>query len=180
MNTKQHTKRKISRKQKGFTLIEIMVAVAIIAIGLSALAWAINKAFSGNDIKDESAAITKLMAAVPDLRTTSGYGASGSNLVPALIAQNEIPTTWPVVAGVPQNSWGGTIAVTSNVSNVRISSSGMSQEACNKLAVKLSRGANFQTTKINASTDIPGEVTPAQAQAQCVAGTNTIVWTTQN
>lgn len=180
MNTKQHSKSTSNRKQKGFTLIEIMVAVAIMAIGIAALAWGINKAFAGNDIKDESGAVTKVMAAIPDLRTSTGYGISGTNLVPQLIAQNEIPSVWPVIAGVPQNSWGGTIAVTSNVSNVNISSAGISQEGCNKLVVKLSKGANFKTTKINANTAITGEVSAAQAQAQCTTGANTIIWTTQN
>ncbi len=180
MKTYSHFRVRGKGKNEGFTLIEFIVVVALAAIVIGALAWSINKAFGSNDVKDEGAAITKVMAAIPDLRGTAGYGAANTNLVPQLIAQNEIPSTWQVVAGVPKNSWGGNVAVISQVSFVDITSAGVSQEACNKLATKLSRGNGFKQTKINAAAAIVGEVTSSAAAAACVAGTNSITWSTQS
>lgn len=178
MKTYSHLRAR--NKNEGFTLIEFIVVVALAAIVVGALAWSINKAFGSNDTKDEAAAVTKVMAAIPDLRGVNGYGTAATNLVPQLIAQNEIPSTWQVIAGVPKNSWGGNVTVVSQVSYVDIASAGISQEACNKLATKLSRGNGFKQTKINAAAAIVGEVTSAAAAAACVDGTNTITWSTQS
>lgn len=169
----------LQKRQKGFSLLEIIIVIAIIGLALAGLAWQINKGFNANEIKDESSAVTSVMAAVPELRTSAGYGAAGTDLVPALIAQNAIPTTWSIIAGAPTNAWSGAVTVKSNVNNVTITSASIPMEACNKMVVKLSRGANFQSTKIGGGTAITGEVTAAQAQAQCTAS-NTIAWTTQS
>lgn len=170
----------LQKNQKGMTLIETIVVLALVGLALAGLAWGINKAFGGSDIKDEQTAVTTLIGSLPDIRTSAGYGAANTNLMPQLIAQNAIPTNWPVSGGVPSNAWGGTISVASTGTAVAITSTQVPQEACNKLVVKLSKGANFQTTKIGANTAVTGEVTAATAQAQCAAGANTIVWTTRN
>ena len=69
------------------------------------------------------------------------------------------------------------MAVTSAVNFVNVALTQVPQEACNKLTTKISRGANFQSTTINAGTAIVGEVSGAVAQAQCTAS-NTITWAT--
>lgn len=172
---KQH--KAVPAKQGGFSLIEIMVVLAIAGLILAGVAWSINKSFNSNDIKDTSTALTTVMSSVPELRTTTGYGAAGTDLMPALIAQNSIPSVWPVVSGVPQNAWGGTVAVTSGVTFANIVLTKVPQEACNKLATRLSQGTNFASTKIGSGTAIVGEVSATQAQTQCTAD-NTITWTT--
>lgn len=164
-------------KQAGFSLIEIMVVLVIAGLILAGVAWAINKSFNSNDIKDTNTALTSVMSSIPELRTTTGYGAAGTNLMPALIAQNSIPSVWPVISGVPQNAWNGTVAVTSGVSFANIVLTQVPQEACNKLTTKISSGSNFRTTQINSNTAITGPVTATVAASQCT-DSNTITWTT--
>lgn len=170
-----------ARRQAGMTLLEIMVVVAIIGLALGAFAWNMNKGFNANDQKDESAAITTIMAALPDVRSSTGYGTA--TLLPALVAQNAIPTTWKVggTAAAPTvtNSWNGAVTITGATAQATIQMTNVPQEACNKMVVKLSRGANFQQTKVNAATAQSGEYSPTQAQTDCTA-TNTIIWTTRN
>lgn len=166
-------------RQKGFTLIESIVVLAIAGLILAGAAWGINKAFGSNDIKDTNTALTTVMSALPDLRTASGYGDPGTNLVPALIAQNAIPSVWTINAGVPQNAWDGMVSVSSQVSYATITLTKVPQEACNKLVTKISRGSNFKNTQINGGQAITGEVKSATALAQCTSD-NTITWSTLN
>lgn len=185
MNTHQRNVRNRlshARRQAGMTLLEIMVVVAIIGLGLAAFAWNMNKGFNSNDQKDETSAVTTVMAALPDVRSSSGYGTA--SLLPQLVAQDAIPTTWKVggTAGAPTvtNSWNGAVTVTGATTQVTISIANVPKEACNKMVVKLSKGANFQSTKVNAATAVTGEYTSATAQTDCSAAANTIVWTTRN
>ena len=172
-------KRNYKKGQKGYSTLEVLVVIAVIGLALAALAWGINRMFNSSDVKDEGAAITALLAAVPDLRTSSGYGPSGTDLMPQLIAQNAISSTWPVVSGVPQNVWNGTIAAASAVNAVSITSTNVPAEACNKLTTRLSKSSNFASTTIGSNGPIVGEVSPDTARTQCLAA-NTIVWTTRS
>lgn len=180
MNT-QNTVSMKNKKQRGATMIEVIVYTAMVALVLAGIAWGVNKAFASNDVKDEMTAVTNIMGALPDVRSAAGYGTA--SLAPALIAQNAIPSTWSI-GGTPAaptitNAFNGAVVITGATTRATISMANVPQEACNKLAVRTSKGQNFQTTQINANTAITGEVTPAIAQAQCV-DTNTIVWTSRN
>lgn len=169
---------KAARKQSGFTLLETLVVLAIAGLALAALAWGINKAFMSNDIENEATSLTKIMSALPDLKGSAGYGADGTNLVPQLITQNEIPSDLTISGGALTNEWDGAVTVVSHVTYVDISSANLPEEACNKLAVRLSHGANFKQTTINGGAAIVGEVTSDVASTQCTSAPNTITWST--
>ena len=168
-------------KQAGFSLIEIMVVLVIAGLILAGVAWGINKSFNSNDIKDTNTALTSVMSSIPELRTTTGYGADGTSLTPALVAQNSVPSVWPntgtQAAPTIKNAWNGNVTVLSRVDHAELTLTAVPKEACNKLTTKISSGSNFRTTKIGTNPAITGPVTAAQAAAQCVDD-NTISWTT--
>lgn len=164
--------------QAGFNLIELMVGLAIVGLVIAAAVWRMNKSYNSNDIQDTVAAVTSVATSARELRTTTGYGTSGTNLVTQLEAQDGIPSVWPLSSSVPQNAWGGTVTITSNVTGINIGITKIPEEACNKLSTRLSRNSYFSTTKIN-STTYTGEVTSANAVSSCTSGsTNTLTWTT--
>lgn len=179
MSTKQTINRGKGRKQQGLTLLEGLVWLALAGIVIAGVAAFINRSFNSSDLKDEQTALTSIMTALPELKSSSGYGASGTNLVPQLIATDAIPDQWSVQSGVPYHAWGGTVAVTSNGPTVTITATQIPQDACVKMVPRLSKGSNFQTTQIGSNAAITGEVTSATATTQCGAS-NTIAWTTRN
>lgn len=179
MSTIHAINRGKGRKQQGLTLLEGLVWLALFGIVIAGVAMFINRSFNSNDMKDEQTALTSVMTSLPEIKSSSGYGTSGTNLVPQLIAMDAIPAQWSVQSGVPYNAWGGTVSITSNGPTVTITATQIPKDACVKMAPRLSKGSNFQTTKIGSNTAITGEVTSAQATSQCGAS-NTIAWTTRS
>lgn len=164
-------------KQKGFTLIELVIGL-IIGIVIVAIAIAgIGNATSKSDVSGDIQGVSQLYANVKSLRGNGGYGTSGTNLVPALIAMNAVPKTINNDGTNLTNAWNGAITVTSTGVGYSVSSAGLPKEACIEEGAKLSRGAG--TTKIGTTT-VTGEVSTIAATTSCSAATNTVVWSSTN
>ncbi|HBN8268386.1 TPA: pilus assembly protein PilX [Pseudomonas aeruginosa] len=171
INRKAHAK-----KQAGFGAIE-MIVVLIIVIGLLALAasrW--DTLFGSNEAAEEISNVNMLMAGTKNLKTSSGYGASGTNLVPALIKAGAVPKNMTVTSGALYNTWGGAVTVVSTGTGFTVASAAVPEGVCLTLATKLARGGVY-STKINSGTAIVGEVTQAAATTGCSSATsNSLTW----
>lgn len=164
-------------RQMGFTAIELMV-VLIVGVGIYALSTGkISMLFSSSEMAEESGNISVLSANVRTLKTTSGYGAAGTNLTASLVAVNGVPKNMSVISGVIYNTWGGTVVPASTGAGYTISYSSVPVEGCVKLATKISTGGTFSSTSINGGGAITGEVTTAVATTQCSSTTNTVAFT---
>ncbi|WP_350337589.1 type 4 pilus major pilin [Pseudomonas aeruginosa] len=110
------------------------------------------------------------------LKTSSGYGSSGTNLIPSLIAINGVPKNMSVSSGVVYNVYGGSVTVSSTGMGFSITTSKLPQDACITLATKIAKNT-FEQTKINSGSAITGEVTTAAATQACSSDSNSITWT---
>lgn len=165
-----------AKKQAGFGAIE-MIVVLIIVIGLLALAasrW--DTLFGSNEAAEEISNVNMLMAGAKNLKTSSGYGASGTNLVPALIKADAVPRNMTVTSSAIYNTWGGAVTVVSTGTGFTVTSATIPDGVCMTLATKLARGGVY-STRLNSGTAIIGEVTQAAATSGCSSATsNTITW----
>lgn len=165
------------KKQRGFTAIELFV---VIIVGLGLFIYAANnidKLFGDSDTTEEVRNVQSIFVNTKSLKTSTGYGAASTNLVPSLIAIGGIPKNMSVVAGVPYNNWNGAITVVSGGANFVVTDPTLPADACVKLATKISKGGIFANTAINGNAAITGEVPAATASTQCNSAANTIVWT---
>ena len=166
----------LAKNQAGFGAIE-MIVVLIIVISLLALAasrW--DTLFGSNESAEEISNINMLMAGTKNLKTSSGYGSSGTSLVSSLIKAGAVPKNMTVTSGAIYNTWGGAVTVVSTGTGFTVSSSAIPEGVCMTLATKLARGGVY-STKLNSGTAIIGEVTQAAATSGCSSATsNSITW----
>ncbi len=69
--------------------------------------------FSSSNANEEQRNISVIAANARALKTSSGYGSSGTNLIPSLIAINGVPKNMSVSSGVVYNVYGGSVTVSS-------------------------------------------------------------------
>lgn len=168
--------RKISSKQKGMSTIEILFVLIVITI---ALAFAVQKGYSlfaRQTNNTEQTNVAELIMNTRSLKSSQGYGTTGTNLVPQLVATKGIPSGLTVASNVPYNSWNGAVTVVSAGVSFTITYQDVPQDACVTLATKVAKAEGF-TTRINSGTATSGEITPAVATAGCSSDSNTIAWT---
>lgn len=165
-------------KQAGFTAVEVIV-VLIVGLGILALSSGkLDMLFGGSNLAEEVGNVNTLLANIKALKTTSGYGTSGTDLTTQLSATNGIPKNISVVSSVMYNNWGGSIVPASTGTGFTITDNTIPMDACIKISTKISKSGAFSTIKINANTAITGEVTSAVATTQCnSASSNTLVFT---
>lgn len=169
--------RKYVRSQKGFTLIETMIVLAIALIVLLSSTSLGDIVFGNSSATEETKNVQELFLATKSLKTTSGYGAATTDLVPQLIATKQIPKTMTVNAGLLYNEWNGNETVVSNGSTFTYTAPSLPQDVCIKVATKISKTGTYATTAINGNAAITGEVTTAVATTQCNSpAANTVVW----
>jgi prepilin-type N-terminal cleavage/methylation domain-containing protein len=164
-------------RQKGFTALELIV-VLIVGLGIIALAASKMDLLFGNaNISEEISNINTLLSNTKNLKTVSGYGATGTDLIPELISTSGIPKNMTLADGLPYNVWGGAVAVTSSGTGFAIVYQRVPQDACIKLATKTNKGGTFATVQVNDAHAITGEYTAAQANTDCRAGAeNRLSW----
>lgn len=167
------------KKQQGMTLIEMVVVLIIIIVIIAAAAGRIGGVFGKNEIAEEVTNLNTLLVNTKTLRSAGGYGASGTNLVPTLIAIDGVPKSMPVISGKIKNSWNADVTVTSTGGGFSISTASVPQAACIELANKVSRGGAV-TTKVNSSAAINGEVSTIAATTSCSSDSNSLTYTVNN
>lgn len=164
-------------KQFGFLSVEALIVLIVVLALLGIAASRSGMLSGGSQAVEEVGNIQSLYANIKSLKTSSGYGAAGTNLVPALITADGIPKNMSVVSGVPYNDFGGAVQIVSTGSGFTITTNGLSSAACVKQSTSISRGGAFATTQIGSNAAINGEVTSATASSQCTGSANTVTWT---
>lgn len=168
-----HTQRKL--KQLGFVSIEVVIVLVVVAIGIGLAVSRGGSLFGSSDISEEQGNYATLVNNTRALKDRNGYGTSGTDLVPSLIATNGIPKNMSVVSGVLYNTYGGAVSITSTGIGFTMTSSSLPKDACVTLA-KSSR-SDRELTRINSGSSITGDVTTVAATSACSGATNTIAWT---
>lgn len=175
---KDQKNRASRKKQNGFTAVELII-VLIVGLGIITLAAGkMDMLFGNSNVSEELSNVNTLFANTRALKTSSGYGAASTDLTSQLTAVNGVPRNMAVTGGVIYNLWGGSVPVVSTGPGFTITQNTTPQEACIKMATKISKGGTFQTIAINGNAGIAGEVSSATATTQCNSATsNAIVFT---
>ncbi|ASV33910.1 pilus assembly protein PilS [Candidatus Williamhamiltonella defendens] len=165
-----------SLKQGIFNISDASIGWGMAFVGLAMVAAAgmglYVKVYSTSSV----ASINTLLNETKSLRISTGYGTA--NLVPALIRSGAIPKGISIVGDRLFNASGGAITVTGSGIGFMVSTAGMNEKDCMKLATTLSNG-DIASVRINSAPAMTGEISPAQASAACVAGrNNTVTFTT--
>ncbi|PAU63309.1 pilus assembly protein PilX [Pseudomonas sp. PIC25] len=162
--------------QHGFISIEMMIGLIIIAIGIGLAVSRGAGLFGSSNISEEQSNLATLTTNTRALKGSNGYGTSGTNLVPSLIAVNGVPKNMSVVSGVLYNVYGGSVTVVSTGMGFTITSSSLPKDACIALATRAAKN-EYEQTKINSGSAVSGEVTTVSATTACSSSANTITWT---
>lgn len=161
-NARAVSKQKSSKRDGGFTAIELFV---VIIVGLAILIAAVSnigKLFSGSSNMEESRSLQELVVGVKKVREPTGYPA---NLVTVLHQADLLPKslTYNATTGL-KNSWDAAITLT-GTTVVTIAYSKADKEQCNAVFSKVGTMGIFKTIKIDATT----VTLPAAADAVATA-----------
>ncbi|CAD7741178.1 hypothetical protein LMG31884_47380 (plasmid) [Xanthomonas hydrangeae] len=169
----------VPRHQRGLTLLEGLAWMALAGVVVAG-ALAMNaKGWLGNKEQKEITHISSLISGTKQLQSVNGYGASGTNLVPALISADLVPGDMTVSGTTLTNRFGGTVTVTSTGLGYTVTDPSLPASACMSLARQISQIGGL-TTKIGSGAAATGAVDTATAQAQCSGSANTVAFTMAN
>lgn len=164
-----------SPKQGGFGALEVMIAIVMgIFAVIGAIAW-YSKLTNTSNNNEELQNISSIITNTRQVKTQSGYGPTGTNLIPVLIAGEGIPENMQKSGSTVSNLWGGAVTNVSTGSGYNMTYAGVPDSNCIFLATK-SANSNSLTIRINGGTAITGEVTSIAATSACTSGTNTLSW----
>lgn len=166
-------------RQRGATMLEIMAWLAIAALIIGGAIAMIASGWSSSKETKEGEHVTTLIANTKKLQSVSGYGASGTNLVPSLIATNGVPGDMTVSGNTLVNRYGGTVTVASTGLGYTVTTPGLPTNACIAVAKSVS-SAGGVTTKINSGSASTTPVDTATATAACTSATNSLAFTLAN
>jgi len=168
--------------QKGFTLIEFMIVVALIAVSILAILGYKSLAKSDSTTGTETNNVAVMTTKMPKLKAAGSYGTSGTDLMPALIALGGVPSTMSITGNTVTNSWGGSVTASSTGPGYTITYNNVPKDACVSLAGGMSGGSSGDmTTSINGGSAISGAVQGSQSATACSSETaNTVAWTYTN
>lgn len=161
-------------KQQGLTFPELLIAIAIGIIFLMNVPSMFSKGsvVANNSVENDN--IQSLITSIRGLRTSSGYGASGTDLMPSLLNSGGVPEsmTKPTTTTLA-NTWGGSITAVSTGTGYTLTYSGVPRANCVQLAIRTPSNLSLS---INSGSAITGEVTTAAANSGCSNDSNSLAW----
>lgn len=164
------------KKQGGFLSIDGVFWLMLIAIALGFILWMGWKMVGNSDVAIEQSNVSSLIANTKKLKGSTGYGASGQNLVPSLI--NIEGTGSMGISGTSLvNQWNGSVTVVSNGMTFTITEANVPKSGCITLATKVAKDKQTSTV-INGGTATTGEILASSASTSCSNDANSIAWTT--
>ncbi|OLU25495.1 pilus assembly protein PilX [Pseudomonas sp. PA15(2017)] len=163
-------------QQRGFLSIDGLFWLMLVVVALGFILWMSWRMLGSSDVAIEQSNISTLIANTKKLKGSTGYGASGQNLVPSLIAI-EGTGSMGVSGTTLLNQWNGGVTIASNGMTFTITERAIPKSACITLATKVAKDRQT-TTAINGGSATTGEVQAAAATTSCSSDSNTIAWTT--
>jgi len=160
------------RKNRGFTLLELMVGLIIAAIIVAIAAAAVGRVFAANETTTEARNINELMSNAQGLKGPDGYSTLS---LPMLASVAGIPTSLKnsKTGTAVVNSWDGAVALRGNVGAFTLSYAGVPKAACITLATRVAEAGAWAV-----HTGATAITTSAQAQTACASETtNTLLFT---
>ncbi len=162
--------------QRGFLSIDGLFWLMLVVVALGFILWMSWRMLGSSDVAIEQSNVSTLIANTKKLKGSTGYGASGQNLVPTLIAI-EGTGSMGISGSSLVNQWNGSVTVVSNGMTFTITEGGVPRSACITLATKVAKDRQT-TTAINGGSSSTGEVHSTSATTSCSSDSNTIAWTT--
>ncbi|WP_313025492.1 type 4 pilus major pilin [Pseudomonas lopnurensis] len=166
----------LHRAQRGFLSIDGAFWLMLIAVALGFIMLGGWRMIGTSDVAIEQSNISTLMTSAKKLKGTSGYGTSGQNLVPSLIAIDGTGSM-RISGSSLFNQWNGAVTVVSNGMTFTITEGNVPKSACITLTTKVAKDPQTSTA-INGGTAATGEVPSTTATSSCSSDANTIAWTT--
>ncbi|MBI6855924.1 pilus assembly protein PilX [Pseudomonas cichorii] len=161
--------------QHGYMSIEMLFVIIVLLIGMGFALYNGWSMMGSSDVNNEQGNVGQLIANTRKLKGSTGYGASGTNLITQLSAIRGLPNM-SFSNSQLYNSWSGEVTVVSNGMTFTVTENGLPQDACVTLSTKVGRGQKV-TTSINGGTAVSGEVASATATSGCSSDSNTVAWT---
>jgi len=162
-------------KQRGASAIELVVYLFVaMLILIAAMVW-FNKLTTNANNQGELENVTSLLASTRTLKTSSGYGAANTNLLPVLVKAEAVPDSMQKSGNTVFNVWGGAVTVVSTGTGYTLTYAGVPASNCTFLAAK-SPKSTTSSLSINGGAGSTAEVTSTAADTACSAATNTLAW----
>lgn len=162
-------------KEAGFGALEVLVALGVgLLIVVAGIGWK-SKLDNTSNNQNEVENIASLISNTKQLKTASGYGTSGVNLIPLLINVEGVPLAMSKTATTVVNAWGGNVTLTSTGAGYTLTYAGVPAANCVFLATQANNG-NGMSLKINGGTAVTGEVTSTVANTSCSTSSNSLAW----
>lgn len=170
-----YTNRPTSR-QRGFTLVELLVAVAVIGVAAAAYVTVGTDLFGSTEVSGEQLKLKTIQRNVKDVYSGRSNFA---NLDTQTALDNGVFPDSMVSGSAAINAWGGNVTISAaNDTNgnadraVVVTWGGVEEGACGGMAT----GTQADQVSIDGSvvTDATGSVDPAQSGSQCTGGPSDI------
>ena len=171
------------KKQRGFTLIEFMVVIALIGLGLVLVVTQFGQANASNQTQTSIRNTSSLISGITGLKDVRNGYTGLTNAV--LLQTNAVPENMKGTAGQITDVFGGTVTVTAGAGGTtyQMAISDVPQDACTEIAAKFLGAQNSSITELRAKAQTakgtpsapanPADVitTLATAQTKCASAT---------
>ncbi|MFT5590374.1 MAG: hypothetical protein ACI9ZF_002559 [Bradyrhizobium sp.] len=177
----------IGRHQRGASLLEGIAYLGIAAIVILGAISLLTGAFSSAQANRLAEEVLSIRTGVKKLYMgqSNTYGAAAAAPLNLLVANAGVfPATVAVIpaTGAATNAWGGAVTVTGQIATFDLTYTAVPRDIC---ILALSGASGWLNIGAGAAgaTAVVGPpltaVTPANADAACVAGANTIIWSSR-
>lgn len=151
------------KKQKGFTLIEIMIAMGIIGAAVAVVLYYQSKAESASKVTDTTTAVTTMISKIKTIYGSSGYTTLSATAVNGMSIITQ-PLKWDGTSAV-LDSWGNAMSLNGSASSFALTlggaTSAITKDECVTLATNLANSAKL--VSVGAVTAASGAISGGKA-----------------
>lgn len=168
-----------ARRQAGIGALEyIGIALFFVVVLGGVLARSALLSFTNNNVAENGAISALWQSIKANVKSSAGYGATGTNLIPVLNDTNGLPANLTYDGTNLENTYGQAYAITSTGMGFQISDPGITKADCIKIVVQQASNGNWNAGITVNGAVLTGAVATATAQTNCSAAANTIVFAT--
>jgi type II secretory pathway pseudopilin PulG len=171
---KTQFKRVSKSTQRGASLLESIAFLGVAAIVILGAVALLMSSFGSANTNRAQQEVTSIRTGVKKLYMGQSASYGDGDMNGTLVNARVFPTTLAVdTSGVVLNAWNGAVSVTGATANFTITYANVPRDVCVNLA---SVSGDWIGVNVN-GTDLSMPATPAQADANCRDGGNTLAWT---